>query len=318
MSGVDEEPRIVEMKEDEWLSPEDLRVQAEEKARVQREVEEARRASARAWAASSSSSSSWSWGGAQWSSAASDAALGAACVWSALRLLGPALAHESGGGPTLLLAVLGLALAASAALCRAAAFAGLAPLVPAHHFLTTLATLLGLVTQQTHKTNFCCFSKRKKKQKTKNKKQKTKKKPLVAACIVLTGEFHLSSHQLHALLPLLLILTGFAVQKGLAKKLGMPLSSLGGAAIAVKGLAQLWRGPASAGFLWLAGFGLILGSGYFVQPNKKNVRHGPFHMLGVDVFHYLFALGMILLGIGIEWAMTDSPRLFLLYYFVRQ
>jgi low temperature requirement protein LtrA len=63
--------------------------------------------------------------------------------------------------------------------------------------------------------------------------------------------------------------------------------------------------------LCLGGFVLALLAGFFVRPTTRNAQYVPF-VLGVDVFHYLYALAMVLMGIGIDLATTRAPRLLLL------
>ena len=81
-----------------------------------------------------------------------------------------------------------------------------------------------------------------------------------------------------------------------------------------QGLALLlsWRAPLG-GALLLAGVGLAVAASRFVAPGAKESRHGPLRLLGVDVFHYLFALALVCMAHGIAAATSAAhPSLLVL------
>lgn len=125
------------------------------------------------------------------------------------------------------------------------------------------------------------------------------------------GETHLSSRLLHAILPLLLVVTGAVFRFGLARRLGSPLSSIGGLLVGAKGLLLVllrWQQSGRAGAALLGGLALALIAGYYVGPTRKMARHSPLAVLGVDMFHYTFALAVVLLAAGIDAATVHNVR----------
>lgn len=134
---MDEEPRIVEMKEDEWLSPEDLRLLAEEKARLQREKQEAERLSRAAERGPTVSSLP-----AQWSTVLSDFVLVLACVMAIVKLWEHPVRDAR---PSLVVAMFGFAFTGLAAAFGCMRFAGVGAFLNLHELFTLVAKLLGLV-----------------------------------------------------------------------------------------------------------------------------------------------------------------------------
>jgi hypothetical protein len=204
---MDEEPRIVEMKEDEWLSPEDLRLLLEEKARLQKEKQEAERLSRGYERASNVSSFPLPPG--QWSTVLSDLALVLACVWAIVRLWNHPVQDARS---SLIVAMLGFGFTGLAAACGCFRFAGVGVFLPLHEFTTMLAKLLGL--------------------------------PLIAVGVVMAGEMFLSAYRLNSVIPFGLIATTLVVRGGFGEKLGMPLSSAAGLMIAVKSVAWMFSAHA--------------------------------------------------------------------------
>ncbi len=281
--AMDGEPRIVEMKEDDWVSPEDMRIRAEEQARLQVEKEEAARWSGNDGGSGGSKSAArgplFELG--LWSTALSDAVLVACALWGCWVLCNNQYFAPYYARYSLLVPVVGLIITALAALVGSLRFAGLAFLAPAHETLTAVATATGV--------------------------------PLIAVGALLASEMHLSSHRFNSILPMGVAAISAVSVRGFGAHLGMPLATAGGVAIAAKALAMVGRSiPAAA--LLLVGVATAVFAGRFVKPDKRDKRHGSLQMLGVDVFHYLFAAALLCFAYGIS-AATDSvhpPRLLLL------
>jgi hypothetical protein len=265
-----EEPRIVEMQEDDWVSPEDMRLRAEEKARLQAEEDEAARLSGRT-SRKDAAAASFSFPPGQWSTALSDAVLVACALYGCWLLVGHEAFSPYRARDSLLMAVAGLVLMALAAFFGTLRFAGLEVVAPVHDFLATMASAAGL--------------------------------PLFAFGALLAGEVHLSSHRLNGLLALVASAAIMAVTRGWGKAVSGLAAPAAVAAMALKGAALVAvRREAAAGLLLLLGVALAGIAGRFVAAGAKQQRHGPLRMLGVDVFHYLVALGLVALAHGIAAA----------------
>jgi hypothetical protein len=181
---------------------------------------------------------------------------------------------------SLVLGSIGFGVTGVAALAGCFRFAGIDVVVRVHDVLTSLATLLGL--------------------------------PLIAAGVLLAGEIHLSSHRLNGLIPLVLMLTIMAGRLGYIAKVAMPLSQLAGALIALKGIFMLFH-SFYGGVLLLTGVASAVFAGNYATPRRKNKKFGPF-LLGVDLFHYLYALALVLFGYGIVQLTVEAPQPVLMYW----
>ena len=281
------------MEEDDWISPEEARQIAAQKAA---ELEELRQATAAARGARTGQESSWTGGGksggwmqpsAQLSSAVSDFVLFLAsvlCVW---------MLWGSGDGGfvaeqskyTRHLAAMGYALLALAAGAGSLRFLSVLPIV-FHEKLASIASLLSLA--------------------------------LIACACVFAGESPLDGFRFHQVTPAVLSIAAFFVIRDKLKFLEPFVSPVAAVVMLLKGFALiLFRGFSLASLGLIAGVGICLAASVYLKPIRRNKSIlGPW-IRGIDAFHYLFAIGIVLLALSLNSIVALRPMqlmLFKVYY----
>ena len=134
--------------------------------------------------------------------------------------------------------------------------------------------------------------------------------PLIAAGCFLVGGWNLTAFTLNRSLLLYFLLCGYGCfsYKEKAKTAGTILSIFAGVTMVVKGVVlSVQYGMSLAVVFILCGVVCAVVAGEFIKGIRRNTLYLPF-CFGVDVFHYLFAVALILIVQGIIAADSMNPN----------
>ena len=254
----DEEPQIVEMREDDWISPEEQRLIDAERAR---EREELRRAQAEAGVHASPAHNIRAWPGLQASTVLSDLFLALVAVYCAYAVR---LEDSFVSRGYKLMAAAGFLIIALAAFAGSVRFSGLGSrwATPAHDLLSRMAAVLGL--------------------------------PCVAIAALYAGERVLDPQRLQQIFPFFVFLCGVVFRREWDLHVApiLPVAAVGLIGFKAVAVAVSFGSVALVpSALWMGGVLLTLAAGEALK--RRNQFLGSKWLLGVDVFHYFFALALL-------------------------